>query len=76
MKLLSALLLLNLAISPHHAHMNGTLVRAAALGDTQKAADQIREGADVNTQSILGQTPLELAVEYHHFETARLLLEH
>lgn len=69
-------ILLTLIVSPRLAHLDATLARAAALGDTCKVTIQLKNGANVNTLTLLGQRPLELAVEYHHFETARFLLDH
>ena len=75
MNLLLTFLLLAHTISPQQAHLNAVLARAAVLGDTQKMAVCLRGGANVNTYTLLYQTPLELAVEYHHYDAARLLLD-
>ena len=75
MSLLPFVVLLS-ALTPHQSHLNTILARAAALGDTAKVEAELRAGADINMETLLGQRPLELAAEYRHLGTVRLLLNH
>lgn len=76
MNLLLIFLLMAHTVSPYQSHLNAVLMRAAASGDTRKITIRLQEGADINARTLLGHTPLELAVEYHHFEAVDLLLDH
>jgi ankyrin repeat protein len=51
------------------------LFEAAALGDVQRLAELIDEGADPNAFAPDGFTPLTLAAFFKHPEAARLLLD-
>jgi ankyrin repeat protein len=51
------------------------LFEAAALGDVQRLAELIDEGADPNAFAPDGFTPLSLAAFFKHPEAARLLLD-
>jgi ankyrin repeat protein len=55
--------------------LNWSLIDAAKVGDTQRCAGLIEQGADVNTFNRLRVSPLWAAANNDHIETCRLLVE-
>lgn len=55
--------------------LNQALFSAASEGDTERARELIREGAEVDARSEMGWTALMLACDRGHLKTAQLLIE-
>ncbi|HWH58520.1 MAG TPA: ankyrin repeat domain-containing protein [Terriglobales bacterium] len=75
--LLGALLLVLAGCSPRKNidELNRQLLRAARTGDTALAQKLLREGANIESTDLGGSTPLAIAVDYGHMETAKMLLQ-
>lgn len=51
------------------------LLRAAATGDTAKVAEQLKQGVQADVRDGAGNTPLLLATQGNHVDTARVLID-
>ncbi|MCH9021903.1 MAG: ankyrin repeat domain-containing protein [Planctomycetes bacterium] len=53
---------------------NANLWRYVATGDSVKVKEMLDSGADINSATKHGDTPLHLAIKYEHLDTATLLI--
>jgi ankyrin repeat protein len=63
------------ALGMQPINVNKDLLEAAASGNHQKVEEALNKGADINTQSILGNTPLHAALYSGTPELVNILLE-
>ena len=76
--LICALLLPLLGAEPalQSPSLNAQLLEAVGRGNAAAVADLLSKGADVNTESDRGTTPLYIASEQGYVDVVRVLLEH
>ena len=64
------------AVRNRTSYFNTATYEAAANGLTELVARLVANGADVNTKSSTGRTPLSGAAHYGYLDTVQLLLQH